>query len=71
MNVTKKVFAMNFRNFTQAREFARSLNLKNKNEWDSWCSENIKLKPKDIPIMPNVAYKNLGWISYKDWLGIK
>ena len=26
--------------------------------------------PKDIPSNPNITYKNTGWVSYSDWLGI-
>ncbi len=64
-------FEMKFREFNSARKFARSLKLKNKKEWDKWCEDSPSLKPQDIPILPNVAYKNIGWIDYGDWLGIK
>ncbi len=69
MSYTKKTFKLKFRDFVAAREFARSLKLRNRKEWDLWCSTNLSTKPKDIPILPNVAYKNIGWISYDDWLG--
>ena len=36
-------------------------------EWEIWCKSTNK--PKDIPVLPNVAYKNNGWKNYKDWLG--
>ncbi len=71
MNTEKTVFTLKFRSFLEAREFARSLQLTSKKEWDEWCSKNVLRKPKDIPVLPNVAYKNLGWINYDDWLGIK
>tara|TARA_Y100001960_G_scaffold293523_1_gene336588 strand:+ start:823 stop:1041 length:219 start_codon:yes stop_codon:yes gene_type:complete len=71
MDITKKTFKLKFRSFTQARQFARSLKLQNRKEWDLWCSSNPSIKPKDIPILPNVAYKNIGWISYDDWLGVE
>ena len=29
----------------------------------------IHSKPKDIPVVPNLAYKSNGWINFKDWLG--
>lgn len=64
------VFQLKFREFTEARKFARSLNLKNRKEWDEWCAENMFSKPKDIPVVPNVAYKNHGWKNYSDWLGV-
>tara|TARA_B100000287_G_C20247789_1_gene628856 strand:+ start:56 stop:271 length:216 start_codon:yes stop_codon:yes gene_type:complete len=71
MNQNKTVFLMKFRNFIEAREFARTLKLKNRKEWDLWCSRNKQNKPKDIPALPNVAYKEQGWVNYDDWLGIK
>ena len=58
-------------------EFAQRRNIKpilfkelwdgNKKEWEDWCKSANK--PKDIPVLPNVAYKNNGWKNYKDWLG--
>jgi len=45
------------------------LKLKNRKEWDEWCKKNIHSKPKDIPVVPNLAYKSNGWINFKDWLG--
>ncbi|MBT5644219.1 MAG: hypothetical protein HOJ42_03675 [Gammaproteobacteria bacterium] len=65
----KYIFDLKFRGFIQAREFSRSLNLKNRKEWDQWCKNNIHTKPKDIPVLPNLTYKNNGWIDFKDWLG--
>ena len=53
----KQVFDLKFRDFDKAREFSRSLKLKNRKEWDEWCKKNIKSKPKDIPVVPNLAYK--------------
>ncbi len=65
----KYVFDLKIRDFRRAREFSRSLKLKNRKEWDEWCKKSIKSKPKDIPVFPNLSYKNNGWINYKDWLG--
>jgi len=65
----KQVFDLKFRDFKKAREFSRSLKLKNRREWDEWCKKNIHSKPKDIPAVPNLAYKSNGWINFKDWLG--
>ena len=67
----KQVFDLEFRDFKKAREFSRSLKLKNRKEWDEWCKKNIKSKPKDIPVVPNLAYKNNGWVDFNDWLGNK
>jgi len=63
----KITYQLKFRDFKKAREFSRLLKFKNKKEWEDWCKSPNK--PKDIPILPNVAYKNNGWKNYKDWLG--
>ena len=61
------------REFKQAREFVRNLNLKNQNEWKAYCKEkgenNLPKKPNDIPAKPERTYKGKGWVSYGDWLG--
>ena len=69
MNSNEKIkYTLKLRDFGKARDFARSLGLSTRSEWDEWCNNNSKTKPKDIPVLPNVAYKGCGWISYKDWL---
>ena len=57
-----------YRKFESARKFARSLGLKNYNEWIKYCKTN-DTKPLDIPQDPINQYKNAGWIGYGDWLG--
>ena len=59
-----------WRPFEEAREFARSLQLKGKEEWHQYCKSGKDgiPKPDDIPSHPNVIYKN-DWISWTDWLG--
>ena len=55
-----------FRDFENAREFARKLGLKNRTEWQEYCKSGNK--PEDIPANPNRNYKK----DYKhmgDWLG--
>ncbi len=52
--------------FEDARDFARSLNLKVGSEWYSWWKEN---KPNNIPSRPHKTYKDSGWLSMRDWLG--
>lgn len=56
-----------FKSFREARKLVRGLNLKSINEWKQFY---IQQKPKDIPSTPDRTYRNSGWISYKDWLGI-
>ena len=62
-NIHKKYF----QNFESAREFARSLNLKNQAEWFEFCKSDKK--PNNIPTSPRENYKNKGWVSWGDWLG--
>ena len=61
-----------YRTFLQAREFARSLDLKGVDEWFKFCHGEYKDKgglPPDIPTTPYNTYRNEGWISFGDWLG--
>ena len=60
--LAKKVW----RPFEEAREFARSLNLRGKEEWEEYSKSGER--PDDIPSHPNVIYKN-DWVSWPDWLG--
>jgi hypothetical protein len=56
-----------FRPFEEARKFVRSLKFKKYAEWKEYCDSGKK--PEDIPVNPNIAYKNDGWVSHSDWLG--
>jgi len=56
-----------YRPFELAREFARSLKLRNGNEWREFAKSNQR--PQDIPADPKRAYKNEGWKGVGDWLG--
>lgn len=61
-----------FQRFKYARSFARSLHLETKKQWDQYCSGNLPergIKPSNIPVAPNIVYKNKGWMSWNDWLG--
>ena len=61
-----------FRAFHEAREFARSLNLKSGAEWLDFAKGALPEKdsrPSDIPIKPESAYANDGWVGIGDWLG--
>jgi hypothetical protein len=64
--------ASEIRSFYEAREFARSLGLKNENEWKEYCRGKLPgydPKPTDIPASPKMTYGSLGWLGYMDWLG--
>lgn len=52
--------------FEDARDFARSLGLKNNMDWRLWCKSGKR--PESIPSMPERAYKE-NWLSWGDWLG--
>ena len=55
------------RPFNEAREFARSLNLKSGTQWREYCNKGKK--PDDIPAWPDRSYKDKGWKGMGDWLG--
>ena len=57
-----------FRDFESAREFARELGVKSKDDWLEYCRSGNN-KPKDIPSTPNTVYKNTGWKGWGDFLG--
>jgi hypothetical protein len=56
-----------WRPFEEAREYARSLGLKNQKEWKAFSKSGDR--PKDIPSAPDQVYKDSGWINWSDWLG--
>ena len=61
-----------FRPFEEARAFARSLRLRNSDEWRKFCKGLIPAKgrrPDDIPTTPGNSYRHCGWCSMGDWLG--
>jgi superfamily II DNA or RNA helicase len=61
-----------YRSFTKARAFARSLRLKNFEEWKRFCNGHMPEKgtrPPDIPAYPRQVYADKGWVSMGDWLG--
>ena len=55
-----------FRSFTNAKKFVRSLKLSGKNSWEKY--RKTKDKPDDIPTNPQSTYKK-EWVSWGDWLG--
>jgi superfamily II DNA or RNA helicase len=57
-----------YRSFEEAREFVQNLELKNSDEWNEWCKSGER--PVDIPSTPSAVYKDIGWISLGDWLGV-
>ena len=55
-----------YRPFSEAREFVRSLGLKSRKEWDEYCKSGNK--PDDIPTGVTQTYKN-DFKGMGDWLG--
>ena len=55
-----------YRDFSNAREFVRSLMLKNKDKWMNYCKSIDK--PEDIPVNPRRTYGEY-WKGWGDWLG--
>ena len=55
-----------YRQFKEARDFARSLNLKNIDEWRAYTKSGNK--PDDIPSAPHKTYKK-EFKGVGDWLG--
>ena len=58
---------LHFRPFEEAREFVRTLGLKNYREWTEYCRSGKK--PEDIPSSPYQIYKGKGWKGLGDFLG--
>jgi superfamily II DNA or RNA helicase len=64
-------FDRGFVTYEEARSFASKLNFKTSIEWTAWASRDSGLLPDNIPVSPQTAYKNKGWVSWPDFLGIK
>ena len=63
-----------YKTFDAARDFARSLNLKNSSEWFSFCKGKMPEKgvlPPDIPTVANSVYATAGWTNWGDYLGTR
>jgi len=56
--------------FRKAREYARSLELQDKKEWEILWRKRAIVKP-GIPGNPDEIYKDAGWKGWNDWLGNK
>jgi superfamily II DNA or RNA helicase len=56
-----------YMNFSDARNFARSLGLKSRAGWEEWVQSNAL--PLGIPKHPSGAYAKKGWTGWGDFLG--
>lgn len=52
--------------FEKAREFSRTLGMKDIKNWMKYCKAGTK--PKDIPASPEIVYRER-WKGWDDWLG--
>lgn len=58
--------------YEEAKNIARSFNLKNSREWEDFYRGKMPEKgnfPSNMPASPPAMYKKRGWISWGDWLG--
>jgi superfamily II DNA or RNA helicase len=65
-------FLRKYRSFEKARAFARSLDLRTRDEWEAFCAGKLPEKgtlPSDIPAVPHNTYADKGWDGIGDWLG--
>ena len=70
--VWQRVARVNWRPFTEAREFARGLGFSGMREWSAYCRGEVpgrQTRPLDIPVCPNQVYKHSGWTGAGDFLG--
>ncbi len=66
LKIWDKVGYGNWRTFFDAREYVRSFNLKNQNEWSFFCKTK---KPIDIPSNPQLVYSEFKGLN--DFIGTK
>ena len=69
---TVATFNRSYRTFKDARNYVRSLKLKNTDEWYLFCKGKLPEKgllPIDIPVSPGYKYSENGWSGFSDWLG--
>ena len=57
-----------YRDYLDAREFARDLGLESKIAWKEWAEYNLE-RPLDVPFFPNLIYDGAGWTGWDDFLG--
>jgi hypothetical protein len=62
-----RVFAKDMLPFTEGRAFVRGLGLKGWKEWQALSKSGQR--PSDIPAAPDKTYRDVGWVSWPDWLG--
>ncbi len=64
----------NFMSFEDARNFAVSLHLSTRKDWEKYRKGELHDKPplpSNIPQAPDSSYRNKGWRGWPYWLGTK
>ena len=62
----------NYLPFEDAKKYVYNLSLNNLEDWLLYIDDKLDYlvkKPSNIPITPNIAYKDNGWTSWDDWFG--
>jgi superfamily II DNA or RNA helicase len=67
LRVWDKLAKLSWMPFEEAREYVRGLGLKNVKQWGIFYKS--KNRPSDLPTVPQIIYKNVGWINFGDFLG--
>lgn len=67
-NISPIIKTKKFKSFVEAKETVKLLDIKSKNDWFKF--KKLGLIPNDIPGNPYNHYKNKGWISWPDFLGV-
>ena len=53
--------------YEDGKDFVHRLGIKTVREWREYCRYGDL--PMEIPIAPNLVYRDRGWAGYGDWLG--
>ena len=56
-----------FLSYAEAKTFAIRLELRDRITWVEWAKSGAR--PVSIPALPELYYKDKGWINWRDWLG--
>ena len=70
---TRKKRVKNALSFEEARDFIRTLELKNTYEWIDYKNgkrDGLEPIPDNIPNDPAFYYKDKGWVGMHNWLGV-
>jgi hypothetical protein len=52
----------------EAKEYAKTLNLRNREQWRKYNKKNTI--PSNIPKWPESIYRDRGWVGWEDFLGV-